>query len=189
MQKDLTEETALESMANDDSAGLRWFISRYTPYVSTIVYNIIGQYMTPQDVEEVVSDVFCSLWWNRRKAQPGKIRGYLACIARGHAVTRLRGNGRMPMLDFDEIELSVEGPELLVIDEEKRQIIQKTIDEMPAAFREIIVRYYYYRQSTSSIAKDMGLRSDAVRQRLKRGRIWLQSKLLERGIDDENQDF
>ena len=186
MQKEITEEMALALMAKDDSSGLRWFIQRYTPYVSTIVYNIIGEHMTQQDVEEVVSDVFCSLWWNRRKAQVGKVRGYLACIARGHAITRLRGHGRMPNLDFDEIELSVDGPELFVIDEEKRRAIQETIDEMPAAFKEIFVRYYYYRQNTTSIAKDMGLRADAVRQRLKRGRIYLQNQFLERGIDDEN---
>ena len=185
MQKKITEEMALTLMAKDDSAGLRWFIQRYTSYVSTIVYNIIGQYMTPQDVEEVVSDVFCSLWWNRRKAQAGKIRGYLACMARGHAITRLRGQGRMPMLDFDEIELSVEGPEHFVIDEEKRRTIQETIDEMPSTFKEIFVRYYYYRQSAPSIAKDMGLREDTVYQRLRRGRIYLQNQFLERGIDDD----
>ena len=186
MQKEITEEKALSLMAKDDSAGLRWFIQRYTPYVSTIVYNIIGEYMTSQDVEEVVSDVFCALWWNRRKAQPGKVRGYLACMARGHAINRLRGQGRMPMLDFDEIEFPVDGPEAIVIDEEKRQAIQETIDEMPATFKEIFVRYYFYRQSTSSIAQDMGLQTDAVRQRLRRGRIYLQNQFLERGIDDEN---
>ena len=185
MQKEITEEMALALMAKDDSAGLRWFIQRYTPYVSTIVYNIIGQYMTLQDVEEIVSDVFCSLWWNRQKAQAGKVPGYLASIARGHAITRLRGQGRIPTLDFDEIDLSVAGPEHFVIDEEMRRAIQETIDEMPATFKEVFVRYYYYRQNTSGIAKDMGLRPDAVRQRLKRGRIYLQNQFLERGIDND----
>ena len=141
MQKEITEEMALALMAKDDSAGLRWFIQRYTPYVSTIVYNIIGQYMTLQDVEEIVSDVFCSLWWNRQKAQAGKVPGYLASIARGHAITRLRGQGRIPTLDFDEIDLSVAGPEHFVIDEEMRRAIQETIDEMPATFKEVFVRY------------------------------------------------
>lgn len=185
MQKEITEAAALALMASDDSAGLRWFIQRYTPYVSTIVYNIIGEHLTTQDVEEVVSDVFCALWWNRRKAQEGKVRGYLACMARGHAINRLRGQGRMPMLDFDEIELSVEGPEFWVIDEERRRTIQQIIDEMPVTFKEVFVRYYYYRQNSSSIAKDMGLRTDTVRQRLKRGRIYLQNQFLERGIEDD----
>lgn len=186
MRKEINEETALALMAKDDSAGLRWFIQRYTPYVSTIVYNIIGEHMTPEDVEEVVSDVFCALWWNRRKAREGKVRRYLACMARGHALNRLRDQGRVPMLDYDEIKVSVEGPEAFVIDEEKRRTIQAAIDEMPAAFREIFIRYYYYRQSAPGIARDMGLREDAVYQRLRRGRIYLQNQFLERGIDDEN---
>ena len=189
MHRQITEEKALALMAEDDSTGLQWFISRYTPYVSTIVYNIIGSYMTPEDAEEVISDVFCSLWWNRGKAQAGKIKGYLACMARGHAVSRLRGKGRLPMLDFDEIELSVEGPEMQVIDGEKRQLLQKTVDEMPDTFREIFVRYYYYRQNTASIAETMGLRPDTVRQRLKRGRTWLKNHFPERGTDDETPDF
>ena len=184
MRKESTEEQALVLMARDDSGGLRLLMERYTPYVSTVVCNIIGRCMTPQDVEEVVSDVFCALWRNRHKVQPGKVRGYLACMARGHAINRLRSSGRTPALELDELELSVEGPEARVLEEERRRTVHEAIDDMPAACREVFVRYYFYCQGTPDIARDMGLRPDTVRQRLKRGRDWLQNILSERGIDN-----
>ena len=184
MRKESTEEQALVLMARDDSGGLRLLMERYTPYVSTVVCNIIGRYMTPQDVEEVVSDVFCALWRNRHKVQPGKVRGYLACMARGHAINRLRSSGRTPALELDELELSVEGPEARVLEEERRRAVHEAIDDMPAACKEVFVRYYYYGQGTPDIAGDMGLRPDAVRQRLKRGRVWLQNRLSEGGFND-----
>ena len=186
MRKEITEKTALELMARDDSAGLQWAIRRYTPYVGTIVYNILGSYMTAQDVEEVVFDVFCALWKNRQKVQEGKLRGYLACMARGHAVNCLRRRGQAPVLDMDALELDVDGPEAAVIQAERQRLLWEAVDEMPARLREPFVRYYYYQQSTPGIALDMGLAAETVRQRLKRGRDWLRKRLPEKGLDRED---
>ncbi len=186
MREIITEEMALKLIQKDDSAGLQWLIRRYTPYVGTIVRNIIGACMTAQDVEEVVSDVFCDLWRNRQKAEAGKLRGYLACMARGHTVNCLRKRGAVPVLDMDTLELDVDGPEVAVLQAERQQLLWEAVNEMPVRLREPFVRYYYYRQTTPGIALDMGLQAEAVRQRLKRGRDRLRKRLPEKGFDRED---
>ena len=81
----MTERHALALLREDRPGGLEWFIDRYTAYVSAIAWNILGQTMTAQDVEEVTSDAFVTLWRNRDKARPGQIKGYLGQIARAQA--------------------------------------------------------------------------------------------------------
>ena len=65
----MTEEKALALLKDRNPEGLEWFIRRYTPYVSTVIWNIIGKCMPVQDAEELCSDVFLSLWRNTTYAK------------------------------------------------------------------------------------------------------------------------
>ena len=57
-------------------------IERYTGYVSSIVYSLIGQALGQGDIEEVTADVFLALWEGREKVRPGKLRPWLSAVAR-----------------------------------------------------------------------------------------------------------
>lgn len=58
----MDEHDALKKMVCKDEDALAWFIDRYAPYVSTIIYNILGSFVDSSDLEEVASDVFLTLW-------------------------------------------------------------------------------------------------------------------------------
>ena len=53
----MTEAKALRELQKGSQQALEWMIDTYNPYVSTIVYNIIGGRMTQADVEETVSAI------------------------------------------------------------------------------------------------------------------------------------
>ena len=50
---ELTEGKALRELKQGSEDALCWFIDRYTPYVSTIIYNVIGSSMDQADIEEI----------------------------------------------------------------------------------------------------------------------------------------
>ena len=89
----MTETKALRQLKQGSADALKWFISKYTPYVSTIIYNIIGSSMSVSDTEEVASDVFFALWENADKVKSGSVRGYLGSIARNKAKNKFREAG------------------------------------------------------------------------------------------------
>ena len=66
----MDERRALRGLTKQNETALAWFIERYAPYVSTIVFNIIGSTMSIKDVEEVSSDVFLVLWKNAERIRP-----------------------------------------------------------------------------------------------------------------------
>ena len=68
----MDEKSALRALKRGDEAALAWMINRYAAYVSTVIYNIIGSFMTVSDVEEAASDVFLTLWSNAEKVRPGR---------------------------------------------------------------------------------------------------------------------
>lgn len=181
----MTEEKALTLMRQKDTAGLSWFITRYTGYVSAIVWNIVGSHLTRQDAEEIVADVFLTLWQCCQYPQTDRVKAYLGSIARSRAIDRLRKHKIEPSLEYDRLELSADGPEEFILTQETHARLRQAMEDMPPIYREIFIRHYYYYQTAAAIGKDMGLKPDLVRQRLKRGRDFLRHYLTEGEYDYE----
>ena len=78
-------EKLTERLQNNDENALEEIIEKFTPLVSTIIYNLSGGILSTSDMEEVTSDTFITLWYNREKIQADKLKGYLCCIAKNKA--------------------------------------------------------------------------------------------------------
>lgn len=176
----MTEEKALRELQKGSQQALEWMIDTYNPYVSTIVYNIIGQQMTQADVEEAVSDVFLALWNNSHKIRPGMTRAYLGSIARNHAKKKLRKSGLTPELEDNILTLEGSTPQQELEQQERRQIVQQAVLSMEQPDREIFLRHYYYGQTIPVICKQMHMTPSAIKSRLARGREKLKSSLMQR---------
>lgn len=171
----MTEAKALRQLKNGSEDALGWFIHTYTPYVTTVVYNIIGNSMSDADMEEVVSDVFVALWQNADKVHSPK--GYLGTIARNKAKNKAR-----------ELDLALPLQEhFLIVDEltperqwEKKELnaaVKRAILEMGHPDKEIFLRFYYYYQTLEEISTEMSIPLSTVKTKLRRGRGKLKATL------------
>lgn len=184
----MNEKRILKALRRGDSAALAQIIDQYTPYVFAIVRNILSHALPQEDREELVSDVFCSLWYSRDKVEPGKLKAYLAAIARNAARSRLRRLKLAEPLEDDLLELALPGPEDGVLALELKAVCREAVDSLGQPDREIFQRRYFLYQKTEDIARDMGLGHAAVRSRLSRGRMKLRDYLEERGWTYANQN-
>ncbi len=158
-------------------------IGLYTPYVSTVAYNIIGSSMTKEDVEEVVSDAFFALWRHASEleAEKGGIRAYLGAAARNIAKNKLRKAGVCE--ELTELSAVCDGD--IGADVERRESRSELIDLITALGEpdsEIFMRYYFYEERTAHIAEALGMSVSAVKSRLMRGRGKLKEKLSDKEV-------
>ena len=153
-------------------------IQKYTSYVGSIVWSIIGHTLTRQDAEEVVADVFTVLWKYREKPIEGRVKGYLASIARSRAIDRLHKARPEQPLEYDALEMIEEGPEEEVLIRERQAQVRRLLEDMGQPDREIFLRHYYLHQTAIEIGMRLGMTPEAVRQRLKRGRDTLRREIL-----------
>lgn len=107
---DAAEEELLEQLRRGSEEALREIISRYSGYVGSIVWGIIGSSMTPADAEETVADAFYTLWKNSGRVRDGCLRAYLASIARSRAKNKLREAKLDICLEDDMLELPDRAP-------------------------------------------------------------------------------
>lgn len=89
----MKDKRLILKLKQGDSKALNIIIEKYSSYVYTVIRNIIGYYMTEEDIEEVVSDSFVNLWNNSDKLSEDRpLTPYLSAIARNAAKNRILGN-------------------------------------------------------------------------------------------------
>ena len=166
----MTEAKALKLLKLRSTEGLEWFIGQYTPYVSTVVHNIIGTHMCTADVEEVVADVFYILWNKSDSVVAGSVRGFLGCVARNKAKNKLREMSLEVSLEEEFLiseDLSLEEH---CCEESVRSLVREAVMALTEPDKEIVLRYYFYFQSIAEISEQMGLSESNVKVRLHRSR-------------------
>ncbi len=173
----MTDEKILKMMRRGDPAGLERLMDRYIPYLSAVVWNLLKGSMTPEDGEEVVSDVFLAAWEHCGELSPETLKAWLGTVARNKAKSRLRKAGRE--VPLEEAALGAEdSPWEDAQKAEQRRLVRRAVDGLPPEDREIFLRYYYRSQTVGEISQQMHLNESTVKTRLRRGRMRLKETLI-----------
>lgn len=182
----MQERILIRRLKQHHPQALEELIENYSPYVGTIVRNIIGKYLSESDVEELTADVFLAVWEHTDQLKAGKLTAYLAAIARNRAKNRIRGYHETVNLE-DVIEVgSGEDLEAAIDQKILAELLQDVLDTLSARDREILVRYYYCYEPVRQIAAALDMSESAVKMRMSRARKKLQQELIDRGYAYED---
>ena len=178
----MNERTLLRLLRDGDTAALGEIIGQYTPYLCAVAANILGHALPQEDIEEVVSDSFVSLWTHRQDVAPGKLKPWLAAVCRNRAKDALRARRLAEPLDDDLLEVAAEGDmEQSVLRAELTELAREAVDSLGEPDGEIFRRHYFLYQKTGEIADALGMNAATVRTKLARGRARLRAYFSERG--------
>lgn len=186
----MTEEKIIERLKNGDEAVLTELVAELSPLVSSVVYNLSDGRLSAADIEEITADAFIALWYSRDKIMPGRLRGYLLTIAKNKARDRIKKIPKQIQisLDSDETEVLADGFSLSE-ELEKRtdaQSLADALNKLDEKDREILIRHYYYYQTSAEIGKITDMSAEAVKKRISRGREKLK-KYLRKGMSGNDR--
>ena len=176
-------EVLAQRIKKGDETALEEVTRKFTPLVSTIISNIAGGCFGTEDLEEVTADTFITLWYNRKRIQTDKLKGFICCIAKNKAKNKIRSNLRhQKVVSIDEMdfESDLDVPQK-IDDRSLSEALIKALDEIGEPDKEIIIRHYYYYQSSTIISEKMQMNADTVKSRIRRAREKLKKLLTERG--------
>lgn len=180
------EQRLAEALRRGDTSALAEIIDGYAGYVCAVIRNFSRGAFSEEDIDEICSDVFYGLWEHRGGLDAGLgLKAYLSAMARNAVKNRFR-SFKPPMESLDELEIS-DGTSI----EEKAEL-NELMRELDSALktlsdeeREIFMRFYFYGQKSSEIAKITDTAEGTVRSRLSRTRAKLRGELRNRGFDYE----
>jgi RNA polymerase sigma factor (sigma-70 family) len=156
-------------------------VARYQSLICALNYSATGDL---DQSEDLAQETFLTAWKDLGKLrEPAKLRSWLCRIARNQAYDSLRAEGREPSHDGEMLDSVHESPapgpqpHEFAISREEAGILWKSIAQIPEVYREPLILYYREQQSIETVAHNLDLTEDAVKQRLSRGRKLLQDQV------------
>ncbi len=153
-------------------------VARYQSLVASIAYSATGSIAQSEDLAQ---ETFLVAWRQLKSLEePGKLRAWLCGIARRTAANAIRRQQREPSHGADSLEqiMEVPAPNEFPLDHaisrEEEAILWRSLAQIPETYREALILFYRQDQSVERVAEELELSTDAVRQRLSRGRRLLE---------------
>lgn len=168
--------------ANED--GLKALAEKYEKLLVYIATGILGN--NKEDIEECVNDTYMKVWAhiNEFDFEKASFKTYLSVIARNTSINRLRKISRQES-SIEKGELSDlaadyadcrQDVEQSMVDKENMQALNDVIAALKKKDRELVLRRYYYLQSSKEIAFHMGMTVNGVDSKLSRLRRQMRQK-------------
>src|SRR5271170_3170283 len=157
-------------------------VARYQSLVCSLAFSATGSLSQSEDLAQ---ETFVAAWEKLSELrEPEKLRAWLCGIARNLINNSLRKSGREPSHRAESLEEISEShspepwPAEQAISNEEAAILWRSLERIPEIYREPLVLFYREHQSVETVAQNLELTGDAVRQRLSRGRKLLHEQML-----------
>lgn len=183
----MEEAKLLRRLRRGDQRALEQAIRQYSGYVMTVIRNRSRGLLSPEDQEEVASDVFVVLWQRAAEIHAPTLRSYLGAVARNRTVDAMKKRQLSVPLEDNDIEIP-DSAWACITKRALREDLAQAMGALSPRDREIFYRRYDLAESSSQIAAAMDLNPATVRSRLSRGRAILRKELMKGGYCNEDAD-
>lgn len=172
----LTDEEILTLICKKNELGLSMMAEKYEKLLIYIAAGILGNHV--RDIEECVNDTYLKFWRNAENydIKQASLSTYLKVIVRNTAINKLRDlkrhEDKLYSDDVSDIANAVtdhnQNIENQMVRKENVKKLNGIIASLPERDRELVIRKYFYLQSSKIIAKAMNMTVTAVDTRLSR---------------------
>lgn len=164
----------LTLMKNSPDEGIQAAMELYMGLVYTVVSNKVGKACSSEEIEDCTSDAFCELYKKRNTfdTAKGSIKAFLCVVAKNKAVDLLRKKAIFSdtvYIEDDDIDIKAE---LTVEDEyinsETKRRLMTAINDLGEPDREIILRKFFFSETSKQIGERLDLTEGTVNTRTHR---------------------
>ena len=184
------EENTIEKYIKNNILDIEQLIKDYKTYIYAIAKNNSKGFLKNEDIEEIVSDTFLTIWHNKNKIEKNKIlKNYISAVTKNLVLKKFREKQSSNLnISLNDENLSSEYNDIEYVYE--NSLIEKTINEELKNFTkseyQIFTKYYYFSKSIKEIASEMNISESLVKVKLHRVRKKLKERLKSKGIIPKN---
>lgn len=179
---DLTDAALVAASLAGDREAFGLIVARYQSLVCSLAFSATGSLTQSEDLAQ---ETFVAAWKTLPALrEPASLRPWLCRIARNRICDVFRREKHEPSHAAEPLDQLDAAPALeplppdYAISREEEAILWRAIERIPEIYREPLVLFYREHQSVLSVAQNLELSEDAVKQRLARGRRLLQDQVL-----------
>lgn len=187
------EATLLERIADGDGSAVRPLIDSYGGFVWSIVRARFPGSSQQQDAEEVVQDVFASIWKDAGRFDPakGSEKTFIAVIARRRVVDRLRrvGGSREMAVEAEHLDVEVDArpPAGVTSEAEDVRKAAQALEGLPQPQRMVLRLFIVSGHTHEQIADATGIPLGTVKSHIRRGLARVREQVRSEGVESASE--
>lgn len=187
------EATLLKRIADGDASAVRPMIDAYGGFVWSLVRARFPGSSQQQDAEEVVQDVFASIWKDAGRFDPakGSEKTFIAVIARRRVVDRLRrvGGTREMAVEAEHLTVEVDArpPAGLTSEAEDVRKAAQALESLAQPQRMVLRLFIVSGHTHEQIADATGLPLGTVKSHIRRGLARVREQVRSEGIESTSE--
>ena len=165
----MKEKKELENYIINKNIDLDKIVDDYTPYIKTIIQNMVSNNLTEEDKEEIIVDTFFILWKKYKSNYCiNSLSSYIAGITRNLIKEKLKS--LKYTIDIEQCDNLTEDSNIDNLLQEREEIneLYKKINNLKEIDIKIVNMFYYYSKSIKDIAKELQVSEVNVKTRLHR---------------------
>jgi len=157
-------------------------IDDFYGYVYIVVKNSISLYITDEDIEEIISDIFVALWKNSNIVSNDiNLKAYLTGIAKNTIKNKYRKTQiNFSISEYEEKLIDSMNLEKIVEENEQNQIIKNSLNILKKEEYKTFIMFYYESKTIKEISQTLKISESKVKIILHRVRKKIK-KILEDG--------
>jgi RNA polymerase sigma-70 factor (ECF subfamily) len=169
-----SDEQLLAALASGNDTALGPLYRRYVP----TVFKIASQALGPHAAEDIVQEVFASVWKNAETFDParGSVRPWIVQIARSRVLNELRRRSRKPESKEEEdgsalqqLPDSGSAPDQALWEEHRRSTIQNAIRNLPRSQRQALSLAFFEHLTHEQVANALQVPLGTAKTRIRSG--------------------
>jgi len=171
----------IQQSRNGDQSAYGQIVRRYQSLVCSVAYNRCGDLAMSEDLAQ---DAFIQAWEKLADlSDVNKFKAWICTIVRNMAnrsnekATRNIATRAARLDSVVEPSSAASDPSQRIISAEQEQLVWQALTVIPENYREPMILFYREEQSVARVAEALEISQDAVKQRLSRGRKFLQAQL------------
>jgi RNA polymerase sigma-70 factor, ECF subfamily len=167
-----TDEECMEQLVQRKPGALQMLFDRYAP----LVFHIASQSLDPGSAEDIVQNVFVSVWRKADTFDPGKgaLKSWLLQIAHFRILNELRSRSRRPLLDpevdprvLEDLPDPNAGPAEAAWEEYRKEAVRAAVNRLPPSQRQALSLAFFGDLTHDQVASALNLPVGTVKTRIR----------------------
>jgi len=177
------EEKVLREYLIKEKVDIDKIIDDFYSYIYMIIKNSVSIYVSDEDIEEIISDVFVAMWKNSRNvSQTTRVRPYLIGITKNVIKNKYRTTEcNLSIGDYEDNLMGNEDVEVIIENREKENIINNSIKKLKQEEYQTFIMFYYEQKSIKEISSKLKCSDSKVKTILYKVRKIIRKNLKDGG--------
>jgi RNA polymerase sigma factor (sigma-70 family) len=176
------ESLLIKRTCGGDEEAFSEIIDIYKNYIFAIILNFIKDY---DEAENVAQEVFYQIYVSLNQFDNINFKAWISRIATNKSIDWIRkrkSRFREEILENSEGVIDIvgsserENPEILLVEKENKEVLNKALNSIPEIYREAIEKFYFKEMTYEEIAKEEDVTVKTIASRLYRGKNLLREK-------------